>query len=414
MARVKFPKIVGINQLADETSLAEEEAMFVREATNVDIDSKGNVSRRKGATLKLSGSGYHSLYMSDRGWLMMCHKNELGAYFPVANVFDPLVTMEDSYLVSYTESNGNLYAMSPSFSCMFLPGSTAAKSIGVPLPSVTAEFGVLNSGGFEEGKYGVAYTIVDPDGEESGLSKVVFLDIPAGGGIQGILFTIMSGYKYRVYVTTANGEELHQAIEFDADVTTIQILAPETGRLAETFGLQPLPFGHIIRAFGARLLVGSVDVVYFSEAFRSHLADPTGFVPATGSVTMIECVNEGAFIGDNYGVRFYKGDDPSNWQVSDGATERAIFGTSLVVSGSFFGGDLAGEDKVAIWLTESGYQVGLATGKVMKLNAGQVKLPSYTQGCAATLISDGRKQLITPVNSNQLAGASVALDSVTI
>jgi len=414
MARVKFPRIVGINQLTDETSLTEEGAMFVREATNVDIDSKGNVSRRKGATLKLAGSGYHSLYMSGRGWLMMCHNNELGAYFPVANVFDPLVTMEDSYIVSYAEDNGNLYAMSPSFSCMFLPGSTASKPIGVPLPSITAEFGVLSSGGLEEGKYGVAYTIVDPDGEESGLSKIIFLEIPANGGIQGILFTIISGYKYRVYMTTANGEELHQAVEFDAAVTTIQILAPEKGRLAETFGLQPLPKGHIIRSFGARLLVGSVDVVYFSEAFRPHLADPTGFVAATGFVTMVECLDDGVFISDDYGVRFYKGSDPSSWEVMDGATEKAIFGTSLVVSGSFFSGDLAGEDKVAIWLTETGYQVGLTSGKVVKLNAGQVALPKYTQGCTTTLISDGRKQLITPVNSNQLAGVSVALDSVTI
>lgn len=414
MARIKLPKIIGINQLADETALASDEAMFVRAAENVDIDTNGNVNRRKGATLKLSGSGYHSLYMSERGWLMMCHKNQLGVYFPSANVFDPLVTMEDSYLVSYTENNGNLYAMSPSFSCMFLPGSNVAKPIGVPLPAITPEFGVLSSGSLEEGKYGVAYTIVDPDGEESGLSELVYLDIPANGGIQGILFTVMADYKYRVYLTTANGEELHQAVEFDADVTTIQILSPEEGRLAETFGLEPLSKGHIIRAFGARLLVGGVDVVYFSEAFRPHLADPTGFVPAAGFVTMIECLDGGAFISDNHGVRFYKGDDPSSWQVMDGAAEKAIFGTSLVVSGSFFGGELAEEEKVAIWLTASGYQVGLSTGKVVKLNAGQVALPKYTQGCAATLISDGRKQLITPVNSNQLAGASVALDSVTI
>lgn len=410
----QFPKIIGINQLLDEVSMADEESMFVRTSINTDIDVDGNFSRRKGATLDLAGAGYHSLYASQRGWLMMCHYNELGIYSTDTATFTSAVTMEDNYPTSFTEANGILYAMNPSFSGMFLPDSTTIKGIGVPLPSVEPEFGVLSSGGMEEGVYGIAYSVVDADDEESGLSRITTLDIPANGGVQGILFTITSGYRYRVYMTAANGEELRQAVEFDADTTTIQILVPETGRLTKTFGLEPLPKGHIIRAFGSRLLVAGWGKVWFSEAFRPHLADPTGFILATGLVTMVEPVGSGVFIADNRGVRFYKGEDPTTWVSEEASPEKVVFGTSTIVSGKFFQEELTEFDEIAVWLTSSGYQLGLPTGEVLRLNASQVKLPAYTQGCTTTVVADGRKQLLTPVNSNKLAHANVALDSTTL
>ena len=413
-----LPEIVGINQLMDETSLVIADTrpakMFVREANNVDIDSAGNVSRRRGATIQLAGKGYHSLYKAERGWLMLCYMNQLGTYIPATTTFTALALMSDAYTTSFTEENGNLYAMNPSFSCMFLPGNIVPKPIGVPLPGLDVEFRVIALGDMEEGIYGVAYSIVDADGEESGLSRPVTLTLEAGQGVEGNFFTIIAGYRYRVYMTTANGETLRQALEFDADTTTKQILVPEEGQLAETFGLEQPPKGHIIRSFNSRLLIGSTDSVYFTEAFRPHLHDPRSFVPIAGIAYMIESVGEGVFIADKRGVRFYKGEDPSTWTVHEASPEPVVYNTSTVVSGSFFGGELAQFDEVAVWLTRTGYQAGLPSGEVVRLNAGQVKTPSYIQGCTTTVLADGRKQLLTPVNSNELAEASVALDSTTI
>lgn len=415
MARQPVLPVIGVNQLADETALDLEERMFVREANNVDIDANNNINRRRGATIQLAGAGYHSFYSTSRGWLMLCHQSELGVYDPATATFSPMTDMGDAYRTSFTEVNQTLYAMNPSFSCMFLPGSGTPKPIGVPLPSVEVEFDVISSGDMEEGTYGIAYSIVDPDGEESGLSRVTTLTLEAGQGVSAMMLMIMPGYKYRIYMTTANGEELRQATEFDADTTTVQILVPEEGRQAETFGLEPAPFGHIIRSFGARLLIGTASgYVYYTDAFRPHLYDPKNYVLIEGYVTLMEPVDNGVFVGDRYGVRFYRGDDPSSWEVVDASPEVAIFGTGTTVSGSYFGGELAKYDSVAIWLTRSGYQVGLPTGEVLRLNAGQVKTPAYVQGCSVVSLSDGRKQVITAVNSNQLADASVALDSTTI
>lgn len=413
MAIRKLSRIVGINQLADETALVQRENMFVREANNVDIDAEGNVSRRKGATLLTAGSGYHSLYSARRGWLVVCHKDQLGVYDPDSTTFTPLAQMAASQYVSYAELGGKLYASSPTFNCVFGVGSTDAKMIGVPLPNVPPEFTAQADGALEPGSYGVTYTVIDPDGEESGTGPVVQIDLPDGGGIVGSMFTIMSGYKYRVYMTTANGETLREAVEFDADTTSITILDAAEGRECRTHGLEPPPYGHIIRAHGSRLLIASSGYLYFTEAFRPHLIAPTGYVLTNGFVSMVEPVDNGVFVGDNRGVSFYAGDDPVQWQVRDASPEKVIYGTSIVLSGEYFRGDFQKHESVAVWLTRSGYQVGLPNGEVVRLNADQIRTPAYSRGCTAAVIRDGRKQLITPVNSNVLAGASVALDSTT-
>ena len=416
MARTKFPTIVGVNQLADETSMVAEDKMFVRKAANVDIDSIGNVSRRKGQQQLLAGSGFHSIYSAKRGWLLVCQKHQLGIFDPDAAIFTPLANMDDAYKTSYTEMNGNLYAMNPSFACMFKPDTYEAGPLGVELPNVTPQFtATYTKGSLLAGRYGLTYSVVDPDGEESGLGPIVELELEEQGAIVGMYFTLMAGYRYRLYMTTVNGEELYQVAEFDADTVSYDIMEHEGGRQPATKYLQQPPNGHIIRAFNSRLLIGSTDFVYFTEAFRPHLHDAAhGFVPITGVALMVEALTEGVFIGDRRGVRFYRGKDPEQWEVSEASPDKVVFNTSAVVPGSFFTGPIAQFDSVVVWLTNRGYQVGLPTGEVVKLNAGQVDLPHYIQGCTAYTIRDGRKQLVSPVNSNELAHAGVALDSSII
>jgi hypothetical protein len=297
---------------------------------------------------------------------------------------------------------------------MFLPGSTDAKMIGVPLPNVKPEFSVQSDGGLEPGSYGITYTVVDPDGEESGTGPVTQLDLPDGGGVVGTMFTVMAGYKYRIYLTTANGEELREAVEFDADTTTITVLAAAEGRECRTHGLEPPPYGHILESHGSRLLIATTDYLYFTEAFRPHLIAPTSYVPITGFATMVAPVDGGIFVGDSRGVTFYEGEDPVQWKVKDASPDKAIFGTSMVLSGEYFEGELRNLDSIAIWMTRYGYQLGLPNGEVVRLNADQIRTPVYSQGCTAAIVRDGRKQVVTPVNSNVLAGVSVALDSTTI
>lgn len=411
---MKLPRIVGLSQLADETAMANEEDMYVREAMNVDIDSVGNVSRREGYEMLIAGSGFHSLYSTSRGVLLVCRRGDLGYLDLQGSSFVTLLAMGNTFQTSYTEMNGNLYVSNSGFSCMFRDGILdTAYPIGVPLPTVRPQFDAdLSEGALPAGRYGITYSVVSDNGEESGLGETVEIELTSQGSILMSFLTIIPGYSYRVYMTTTNGEELYQAAEFDADRATYNVMENGMGRQPATKHLEPPPYGHIIRAFNSRLLIGSTDFVYFTEAFRPHLHDSAhGFVPIVRAASMIRPVEDGVFIGDARGIHFYKGKDPESWVVEQVSPHKVIYGTDITAPGAHFRGRIAEFDEVAIWLSTVGYQIGLPTGEVISANAGQVKLPAYVLGSTAFITRDGRKQLISPVNSNLLADAGVALDS---
>lgn len=407
--------VLGIDQLSDETSLLHDSRKgitAIREATNIDLDEDGNVNRRKGYTLKLAGATYHSLFESSRGWLMACMGEELGVYTPETNTFAVITTMAVNNLTSFTELNGHLYFMNPGHKGMIRVDEAVARPLGETLPDVTPGFAAVASGALAAGNYGITYSVVNNIGEESPLGPLMVVTLAEQGSIQGTLFTVAAGYKYRIYMTTTDGVELYQAAEFDADVASFLISDHEVGRRPATQHLTYLPFGYTIRSHGSRLYVATTDFVFFSEAFMPHLCNAAhGFLPTTGFTTMLEPVDGGIYIGDQTGVNFYNGEDPLEFEPKKVSSEIPIFGTSIAVPGDFLPKDYASADVSAIWLTESGYYIGLPSGEVVRLHSRQVALPKYVQGCTAVSVKDGRKQLITPVNSNSLAGASVALDS---
>ena len=416
MPKIKLTApVIGIDQLSDETSLlVGEDITAVREALNVDIDRNGNVGRRVGANLQKAGSVYHSLYPSKRGWLFCCHKEELGFYTPSTATFTSLVSMNDYYRTSYAELNGNVYAFNPTFSCYFPLNSAVAHNVGIPLPSTVPQFAASPTGNLDPGTYGVTYSIVAANGEESGTGEVVTVELPNGGGIQGTFFEVLSGDSYRIYMTTANGEEFYQAVEFEANTASFLIVEHEEGRQPRTLNLVPLPYGHIVRAYNSRLFVASTGFVYFSRSFQPHLHNAAhDFIPTTGFTTMVEPVDGGVFIGDQRGVRFYVGDDPTSFEERETSHEVPIYGASTVVPGEMFDAELGlSADKVAVWLTISGFNAGRPDGGLMRFHTKQVKLPRYIQGCITPHVQKGIKQVITAVNSNVIASDCVAEDSV--
>ena len=418
MATRKLGKpVLGIDKLSDETSMPQTDrgyARAVRDLLNIDLDSEGNTSRRQGYTRKLATSGFHSMYTSEeRGWLIVCNREEMGVYDPDTNLFTALHTMAAASMTSFTEVNGKLYGVNNTENFMFREGSVDPRPLGVPLPSLTPSFSASSTGGLRAGKYAVAYSLVDSAAEESGLGETVVVDLPDGGGIQGTLFASMPGHKYRIYMTAANGEELYEVLEFDATLGSVLIDHYKPGRKNLLHGLEPLPPGHIVRGYKARLFIATTTCVAFSDAFRHHLHNPGhNFIPTTGFVGMIEPVDSGVFISDAKGVRFYRGSDPNDFQVKNISSEPAIFGTAISVPARYLPKKFEVTSAAAIWLSRSGYHVGLPTGEVVRLHADQIRLPKYVQGCSALAIRDGRKQLVTPVHSVQDAATGLAVDSI--
>lgn len=412
MAKIQLEKPVqGIDQLNDETAL---EGGYLRSAKNVDIDAFGNVGRRKGFTFKLADSSYHSIFAPKRGGIVVCKRTQLGLYNPYSNTFTALRTMPGAYITSYTELNGNLYCFNFQDAFYFPPDSVAPKAVGVDLPILEPTF-VTTSGGLRAGSYAIAYSIVDSDGEESGLSDQVIINLPNGGGITASGLVSLSGYKYRFYMTTANGDELRQAASCDGTAGSCYIGSHEEGRLPATADLQPLPYGHFVRSHNSRLFVASKSNVFFSRAFTPHLYNPAyDYVPLVGTCTMLEPLDSGVFIGDSKGVKFYRGEGPDEYKVVDVSAEAPIYGTALAVAGEHMEEPFDQFDRVIIWLTQDGYQVGTPSGEVVRLHSDRVRLPMYRKGSSVLVLQDGRKQVVTSVDSNETAGPDVAVDSQLI
>jgi hypothetical protein len=137
------------------------------------------------------------------------------------------------------------------------------------------------------------------------------------------------------------------------------------------------------------------------------------FLPTTGITSLLQPVDGGIYIGDKRGVRFYSGEDPTEFKISEVSHEIPVYGTGISVPGDYLDAELGvGRDTVAIWLTTSGFNLGMPNGEIVRLHTQQVRLPNYVQGCAAAIIQDGRKQVITPVNSNVIGAVNIAEDSV--
>lgn len=412
MAKIEIEKPVqGIDQLNDETAL---EGGYLRSAKNVDIDAFGNIGRRKGFSSKLADSSYHSIYTPKRGGIIVCKRTEFGIYNPYTNAFISIRTMPGAYVTSYAELNDNLYCFNSQDAFYLPPDSVVARKVGVDLPALEPTF-ITTSGGLLPGSYAIAYTVVDDNGEESGLSDVVTIDLPDGGGITASGLMSLAGYTYRFYLTTANGEELRQATSCSGTAGSCYIGVAEDGRLPATKNLAPLPYGHFVRTHNSRLFVASKDFVYFSRAFNPHLHNPAyDYVPLVGTCTMLEPLDSGVFIGDSKGVKFYKGEGPDEYEVIDVSAEAPIYGTALAVAGEHLEEPFDQFDRVIIWLTQDGYQVGTPSGEVVRLHSDRVRLPLYRKGSSVLVLQDGRKQVVTSVDSNERAAPDVAVDSQLI
>ena len=282
----------------------------------------------------------------------------------------------------------------------------------MPLPSVIPGFSAGAAGSLSAGSYGVAYTIGDAAGEESPMGPLVVVELTTQGSILGTAFTVVANHKYRIYMTSADGEELYQVVESSMSVVSFLIGVSEMdkgGRQPATRFKEEVPYGHFVDVLRNRLLIARDNMVGWSEAFRPHLWDPRhNFVMMQSTITMMKAVNFGVYISDGKSVIVLSNEDPDKFIVQDVDADPAIYGTATVVPGAAIGSDA---DHAVIWLTRHGHIAGLPEGRIERLNPRQLNLPAYSVGSGTYIERKGLKQVIIPVNSEQREGPGTAFDT---
>lgn len=409
---VPYPlPVAGVDSLSNETALLKG---TVREAVNVDVGRAGRFQRRRGFTKVVSGDSFHSFYSAlQKGWVLGAQGVVLNRFDPSTMALTPLYTLATSDPLTYTEYNGNVYFSNRSTLGWVPADATTARSVGVPTPPVNPVLSATN-GSLTPGKYGVCVSFVDERGEESGTTDVQIIDLPSGGGVLLSGLAQRSDTLYHVYITDPDGMKLHLGAKVPAVFPNYAMSEVAKGGDCDTQFLQPLPPGEFITWLAGRLYTAKNGVLYFSNALRPHLYNPAhNFVQFSGHISFIEAVTDGMYVGDSRGVWFLSGTDPTKFEQQFVSSCRAVKRSSIKMPPEHFDGDtVKSPNPVAVWLSTSGYVVGMDGGITIELQPDRVKVPAGMVGRSAYLFRGGMKQVVTPVNSTSTVAFGTAVDSI--
>lgn len=397
--------------LSNETSIP---AGAIRKAINVDIDRYGNFSRRKGYAPTISGSFHSARSFLQKGWIMVVQGNTLQRFVYPTTLLD-VYTLNSSDPVDYHEHNGTIYFSNKTTIGRVSYGDNVGSRIGVPVPGTSPSLTATTVGALVPGTYTIAFTFLDNLGQESGASGYLRIKLTVNGGIALSGLPTQSGYRLRVYMSAADGEVLRLNQEFNAVLSTGYITDFKEGKQLDTIGLTEMIPGSIVRGFNGRLYTCLDNVITFSEPLRygaTNLA--TNRIVLNDNITIFEPVLGGIYVGAGNKVWFMEGGDPSKFTQKLVSNCRAIPNSSTVVPGEHFDQKVVNSNyPVALWLSTSGYAVGLVDGTVIELQPDRVRIPGSQMGRTTFLLRNGMKQAITPVNSTLTASFGLADDSST-
>ncbi|PIG07848.1 hypothetical protein [Comamonas sp. 26] len=125
---------------------------------------------------------------------------------------------------------------------------------------------------------------------------VVMETVPAQEVARGLPL-VPPGMELRCYMTGPNGSMFHRAEMAEFGGAALITTQADTGALAETMGLMPLPAGQILRAHKSRMLCARGHVLFYSQAFAPLLADPVaGYVAFDAPITMVRPCGQGVYV----------------------------------------------------------------------------------------------------------------------
>ena len=394
------PFVKGVNNMADEASLGPDE---LREALNIDIDQAGGASSREGYSEVMMGTNTHSL-VSWGGALLFVEDGVLTRFDPVSSVKTPLVTgMDQNRYVSYQRVRNELFwsngEQSGRLSLIF-----ESKPLAVPRPPVQPTLSELGSGYMPAGKYQIAITYVDADGEESGTGLASEISCDGGISLSGIPAP-GAGYFVRIYATPPNGDQFFEQAQLPNGVSTFSLYAfSDQGMTLETQHTRPIPPGQIVRHGFGRVWVARDNVLMFSCPVSPGIYRPADdYFMFRKRITVMEPIADGIWICTPDETFFIQGASPEQMAVQLVGPHGGLEGTGMTADASTFGAALGGlSGRVAYWFGDNGASIGLPQGQIRPFMEGRVAVDQYSRGATVFREENGRQQFITAVRDKTM------------
>jgi len=403
----------GVDVLTPEGDLTKG---TVRKAVNISIHDNGSFDRRPGYQAFISLANAHSFWRSPAQTRVMVASGDIlyDVYLGSGSAAALFVGLTPGNPVEYTEIGPDIYFVDGNILRRVTPTGVVRRpgiaALDAERPTLTAA-----PGGLDAGRYGVAYSLLNDAGEESGLSDTEWIDVTTGGIGVAAIASAANVTQANVYVTSANGSELylHQTITWSA---TSSITDQTRTKLAMGKYLTPMPGGDYVRHFRGRLYVVSGSWIWYSEPLNYGLTDiRSGFMTFGRTITMFEPVESGIFVGLRERTLFLRGNGPETFQQVPLTDRGAIAHTGASVAADFFSPELVQERAfpVATWLSERGMAVGRADGSMALPQADRISLVA-DRGRVLFMQHAGIKQAIYCVESLTLGAGGTALTDFSI
>ena len=378
----------------------------LRAAQNVDIDSAGKLTRRRGYSRIYDGAACRGLFSHDEldFGLFVQGTSLMRVRDGVVEAIDGVAAMATP---SYCVVNGTV-VWTDGVRIRVVSESGEPGDFWCEQPTGVPQCAGYSAGGLDAGEYLVTITFTDLQGRESGAPAAVTVDVQQGGGIalSNIPQPSDTETAVNVYVSHANGEELYAATRLGWGVSSLIIGAGYRGRALETHFMQPLPAGKLIAYSHGRVFTVSTDplrgdVLWWSEPLRYGLrasANGIGFK----SVSMLLPVGQGAsaamFIGSNKRTYFVAGPNPDAWEKRLARGAGVVAGTAVTAPGSFFG--IETTEPVGYWLADDGvFCLGLPEGAVQPFSERQFVADDADVGASLVRQVNGIRQVVTAANA---------------
>lgn len=383
----------------------------LREASNVDLDRQGGLSRRVGRTLlRPLTLGHSGFATQDAAYYV--DGSTLYRFDPEQETDIVVATGLDAYAqVRYAASSGLVFWLNgPQRGAIV--GSTPVPW-GVEImdqPTVT-----VTGGGLPPGRYLVATAAV-VDGIEGGCREIAQIELSDFGGI-GV---IPNGVDPRashvnVYLSDTNGTLLYYHSQTTAG-TTLSDLAP-TLQSYEGVGGYPPPAGHLVAVWGGFLIVAQGSDLYFSEPgnpHRFHL--DTDIQLFSSRIAILEPVVDGFYVGLEAGGTYWvTGTEPRSLTLRQLDDRLVAEGMATRIPASRLPWLKSDSDTpVPVWATQSGLAVGMPGGAVQYPQQDAVAMDTNYSASLAYVERPGLRQIIASLKNRRADTSLGATDRMTL
>lgn len=396
MKPIKATRFTGINNRTPIDRLpVTDEGRAVRDALNVDMTSAGTFQRRPGQDKEVSCTNARCLYEIPGGALYADGDNlflfdgttstQVGdlssPYAHVAYENTPLGTVwSDGYRLNLY--SGTSRRLSPE-----MPN---------PQPAVTAASG----GALVAGTYGVMFSSIRADGQQSAHTVPVYVEVAQGG----FLSIAAAGHTERiaVFVTAVDGEIFYRSGSIEVGQTSLSIPIVRTDGQPVSFEvMSDLPPGSILALHKGRLLSADGQALYYSLPYNYGLYRPAfDYILTPEDITLVAPVEGGVYLATLSETWWLPGGDIGNTNMVKLLPYGAVKGTLAKIEDST---DL-------MWFTPQGPVTANQAGQVSALQNKSVAFPAANAGASIWRESNGLRQFISAISTNPSIppGAAVA------